>query len=113
MSGLGYGEKQESETEGDRLLCRHCGHQRILIQAWIDGLLTVLAPIQVFELPTKNVELLQAIQSELDGQTAEGDDLSPLCAQCGEAIPVMRLRAKEFQTARPGVDSATGRGSGN
>jgi DNA-directed RNA polymerase subunit RPC12/RpoP len=108
MSGLGYREKQESGTDGDRLVCRDCGHERVLTQAWIDELRArapamdchntelvsrFLHQFRCSNCQTKNVEHLQAIQEELDRQPADNDELSLLCAQCGETIPVTRLQA--------------------
>jgi DNA-directed RNA polymerase subunit RPC12/RpoP len=108
MSGLGYRRKPESHAESRRLVCRACGYERIPTAAWIDQLRArapgtdcgntellarLLHQFRCSNCQAKNVDLVQEIQEKPDRGPANDGDLSPLCAQCGEVIPIKRLRA--------------------
>ena len=132
MGGLGYPQQQNPGPEGGQLLvCRACGHERVVTSAWI-GQLRDRAPVADCDdcellarfLPlftcsrcrARNVELVPEAQKEPEPRLADPGGLSPLCVQCGEAIPVKRLRAvpgtpfcvrcqEEFEQGQPEDDT--------
>ena len=123
MSGLGYRQRQVFEAGAGRLVCRTCGHERILTPVWIDELranapgvaaesdllVHFLRRFRCSECQAKDVDVVRDEEAAKRAGDANG---SPLCAECGEAIPLKRLRAmpgtpfcigcqEEFEKGRP------------
>jgi DNA-directed RNA polymerase subunit RPC12/RpoP len=104
MSGLGYKSGQTSETGTRRLVCRACGHERLLTQAWIDELRAIVSEpgaeddvlsrlLHRFRCSQCQARDLQVVQDErLPGAESCGS-ITPICAECGKAITLKRLQA--------------------
>jgi len=103
MGGLGYRRERTSETGNRRLLCRGCGHEKLVTEAWIDGLRKHVAGVVAdrdvlaqllhrFRCSRCQARDLQIVLGE-ERAGPKRDPGLPACADCGEILSPRRLLA--------------------
>jgi DNA-directed RNA polymerase subunit RPC12/RpoP len=102
MTGFVDHPNGQEEVQCRRLVCKSCGHDRILDAAWMEELRSRAPQTEIETQPdqllprfrcgqcqAKNCEILH----EHSFSTLVQPVRAPLCTQCGETIPHSRLKA--------------------